>query len=244
MAFRRGFRRKPKINWLPTLGQGANSANLVLVGSLGVDPAGALSTAVHALIPDYPAEALVFGGAPQSLADFQSSGYRLRRVVGKFNCASAQNQGDGQVTIYPPITMVAAGLIVLRVDDQTGAPLRAVTPIDYSPLGLENVRDPWIWRRTWCVSNSFAFGNATAAPEVEFPRTNAEYGSAWDGPHIDQKTARRVALEERLFLVVSTQNVERDPKAAVTAGLVYYNYEARYVTSPLVVSGNRRNASR
>lgn len=243
MAFRRGFRRrKPTVNWLPTLGQGDNSANLVIIGALGVDPTGVISTTVHSLIPDYPAEAIT-GTTPQTLADFQGSGYRLRRIVGKFNCASSQNLG-GDPTIYVPSTMVCAGLIILRVDDNTGAPLRSVTPSDYSPLGLENVRDPWIWRRSWTLSNSFAFGGTTNAAEVEFPRTNAEYGSAWDGPHIDQKTARRVGLEERLFLVISTQNVERSPRAANTAGLIYYNYEARYVSSPLRVSGNKRNASR
>lgn len=245
MAFRRGFRRKPTVAWLPVLGQGDNSENYWIQSSIGVSPAGGtagIGTTIHSLLPDYPAES-VQNAQVESLADYQQSGYRLRRVVGKFYCALTNSVGTEGVTIYPEAALVAAGLIVLRVDSTNGAPLQAATPLNYSPLARDNVRDPWIWRRTWLLGNDFADGGQVHTAMGLFPYANTDFGSAWDGPHIDQRTARRVSAEERLFLVVSTVY----PGGGITpntAGNVRYVYEARYLTSPLRVMGNRRNASR
>lgn len=241
MAFR-GKRRRPSVAWLPLLGQGGQSSFSFIATTMGVDPTFALSTSIHSLVPDYPAEAGV-ATQLQSLADFQESGYRLRRIVGKFNVATDQRLGVEGVTIYPEIVLVGAGLIILRVDPINGAPLMAATPGYYSPLAINNARDPWIWRRTWVLSNDLADGGVVNTAASEFPRANAEYGSAWDGPHIDQKTARRVSAEERLFLVVSNQvpDIGITPN---TASTIRYVYEARYLTSPLRVMGNKRNASR
>lgn len=242
MAFRR--RRKPTVSWLPNLGQGPSSLNLDLTGSVTVSATPfTISTSLHAVVPDYPAEAIraAAGGGIPTISDFEGSGYRLRRIVGKFYCAADQIIGGAQDT-RPTTALVGAGLIILRVRESDGAPLRAATPNDYSPLGLDNVRDPWIWRRTWLLSNEFGGGGQTPTLGLAyFPFTNVEYGSAWDGPHIDQKTARRVSAEERLFLVVSAVN---PANAADADGGVRYVYEARYLTSPLKVMGNRRNASR
>lgn len=243
MAFRRR-RGKPSVAWLPVLGQNDGSTDLWLRDALVVNPglgAANISTNLHSLVPDYPAEAAQVG-AIETMADYQGSGYRLRRIVGKFFCGIDPDIGDGQATIYPEAALVAAGLIILRVDTATGAPLQAATPLQYSPLGRDNVRDPWIWRRSWLLGNSFAYNGSGGSSYIEFPFTTADYGSAYDGPHIDQKTARRVALEERLILCISAVNV--GGLAATTAGRIRYVYDARYLTSPLRVSGNRRNASR
>jgi len=245
VAIRRSFRRrKPTVAWLPVLGQGSGSTNLWLEGLITVLPGGGatnISTTIHALVVDYPAEA-VQTAQVETLADYQGSGYRLRRIVGKFNCGLDQPVGDGQ-TSYPNAVLVGAGLIVLRVDSATGAPLRAATPGDYSPLARDNVRDPWIWRRTWLLGADLASTPTTTAGGF-FPETNSYYGSAADGPHIDQKTARRIGAEERLILAVSTVYLNELSGAATTANTVRYCYEARYLTSPLRVNGNKRNASR
>lgn len=235
-------KRKPTVAWLPLLGQGQGSNRSYIADGLAIAFNGDIVTAVHSLVPDYPAES-VQNVQVESLADYQESGYRLRRVVGKIYVAANQYVGDGQNT-YPTNALVGAGLIVLRVDATTGAPLRAATPSYYSPLDRDNTRDPWIWRRTWLVSNSFAVPpGVSVSGNLEFPRTNAEYGSAWDGPHIDQKTARKVSAEERLFLVISTQWPQFGTPGTQDGGVVY-TYEARYLTSPLRVMGNRHNASR
>lgn len=239
----RGFRRrKPQVAWLPVLGQGQDSSFSYIASSMGIAASGVVSTSIHSLVPDYPAESVQTVQA-ESLADYQESGYRLRRVVGKFFCSMDNSIGVEGVTIYPEGALIAAGLIVLKVDSTNGAPLMAATPSHYSPLARDNVRDPWIWRRTWVLGNDFADGGQVHTGVGLFPYTNADYGSAWDGPHIDQKTARRVSAEERLFLVVSNSALQNG-LAPNTAGVLRYAYEARYLTSPLRVMGNRRNASR
>lgn len=242
MAFRRGFRRrKPTVAWLPLLGQGANSGDSFITSSIGVNTS-TIATTIHSLLPDYPAES-VQNVQVESLADYQASGYRLHRVVGKFFACMDQRQSVDQ-TIYPAWALLAAGLMVLRVDATNGAPLQAATPLNYSPLNRDNTRDPWIWRRSWLLSDSFAnIGANIDIGTQEFPRTNAEYGSAWDGPHIDQKTNRRVSAEERLFLIVSTVWPNNGVQPT-QAGQIRYVYEARYLSSPMRVMGNRRNASR
>lgn len=238
--FRR--KRKPSVAWLPLLGQGDGSAKSFISDGLGVAFGGGISTSVHSLVPDYPAEAAQTVEI-QSLADYQESGYRLRRIVGKFFCASNTYIGDA-VTQYPTGQLVAAGLIILRVDPTTGAPLRAATPTYYSPLDRNNTRDPWIWRRTWMLSNPFGFPAAlSVSGNLQYPITNGEYGSAWDGPHIDQKTARRVSQEERIFLVISTQSVNFGTIPNADGGVVY-TFEAHYLVSKLTLMGNKRNASR
>lgn len=242
MAFGRR-RRRPTVAWLPVLGQGENSARSYIDDGLAVAFNGDLVTAVHALTVDYPAEA-VQNVQVESLADYQESGYRLRRIVGKFYCAANQYVGDGQVTAYPSHMLVGCGFIVLRVDPSTGAPLRASTPSYYNPLARDNIRDPWIWRRTWLLSNSFAVPAAqSVSGHLEYSRTNEEFGSMSDGPHIDARTARRISVEERLFMVVGTQwpGFGSPPN---TDGGVVYTAEFRFLTSPLRVQGNKRNASR
>lgn len=240
-------RRKPVVSWLPNLGQGPDSSWLPFTGSLGfggaAGPAG-MGTAVAAVVPDYPAEAIraTAGAGLPTLADFEGSGYRLRRIVGKLFVGVWQQVGDPQANDYPTSVLVSAGFIVLRTTEDTGAPLRAATPNDYSPLDLDNVRDPWIWRRSWRLANEFGQGPTTPVLSQSYePPVNSGYGSAVDGPHIDQRTARRITAEERLFFVISAMNIAN---SAAAAGTIEWCLDVRYLTSPLRVIGNRRNASR
>lgn len=246
MAFRRGFRRrKPTVAWLPILGQNDGSTDGYLEDTLAFGPGvGDANTAtqLHAIVPDYPAEAI--GGAVETLADLRGSGYRLRRIVGKFAVGVDRDGGDGGQTTYPEAVLVTAGYIILRVDTATGAPLQAATPRNYSLLDPDNTRDPWIWRRSWVLGNPFGFAGAGGANTAlaQSPSTNTQFGSVSDGPHIDQSTARRVTLEERLIFIVTC--VALRGLAASVAGRIRYCLEARYLTSPLTVMGNKRNASR
>jgi len=75
----------------------------------------------------------------------------------------------------------------------------------------------------------------------EFQGPQRTTGPYFDGSHIDQKTARRVSNEERLFFVISTVN----PGLSTTlAGGGTFILDYRVVASPMRVSGNRGNASR
>lgn len=234
-------RRKAPVVWLPLLGQGAGSANSWIQDGITVTAAGSITTNIYSILPDYPSESLVAAGQLQSLSDFEGSGYRLRRIVGKFNVGMDPAVGTDQ-NAYPEAALVGCGFIVLRVDEFNGAPLAAATPIQYSPLGLDNTRDPWIWRRTWLLSDPFAASPATTAMGL-FPQANSEFGSQMDGPHIDARTARRISNEERLFMVVSTVY----PGGGITPannGGVRFVSEIRLIATPMRVMGNRRNASR
>jgi len=233
-------RRKPAVAWLPHVAHDATGTTSYWYDTQAVSlTASVITTSIYSLVPDYPAEAIRAAGALPSLADFEAGGYRLRRLVGKI-FVGMDNEQPSQGNTSPVACLAGAGFIVLRVEEQTGAPL-VTAASHYSPLDLDATRDPWIWRRTWLLQNDFS-GLATA-PQAgwQFPRTNCDYGSVQDGPHIDAKTARRIGAEERLFFVMS--NV---PLGGTTTqnGLIRYALDYRVLASPIKIIGNRRNASR
>jgi len=175
-----------------------------------------------------------------SLADLESSGYRLRRIVGKIWCRIGQNDGAAQA----PTFCVTAGLIIRRSDPATGQSyaLSAGLVANLAPIEITSYGDPWIWRRSWFLSNNLApaIGPAPAANA-----DNYSYGpSAVDGPHVDQKTARLVGPEERLFLDVSATLVDAGSNDAQTTNEVTVWCDLRVLASMRTSSGNRRNASR
>lgn len=238
-------RRKPTVAWLPHTPhdeseiqgwiQGTNNNNFT---------PGDINTTIHSLTVDYPAEAIRSATEHPTMADYEASGYRLRRVVGKIFVGVRQDIGavGPPAADYPTNVLVGAGFMVLRVDTGTGAPLAIANPNSYSPLWLDNQRDPWIWRRTWLLTNEF--GSSQGASPLglsQAPTFNGDYGSVQDGPHIDQKTARRIGPEERLFFILSTVNVG---DAAESTGTTEWILDYRLLGSPLKVMGNRRNASR
>jgi len=224
MAFRRRMRR-PAVNWLPVpgtaLGQGLehriNGFPFTLdvpFSDAGGD--GGIITAIFTLVRDNPGEqrllsALGAGVLPSLRDEVQGSGYRLRRIVGKLFLGLQQFDAE-EPNRRPTGALCGAGFIVLKVDPETGEPLDATEPGEYSPLEAFNVPDPWIWRRTWILGNEQAQADVGPSPDAhvvwaQFPHTNAEYGSVQDGPHIDQKTRRVIGPDERLCFVVSAHRL-------------------------------------
>jgi len=242
MAFRR--KRRPSVAWLPIDVQESSQTICFLTGSNNIPATpNTLNTVIHTLTVDYPAEA-IRAAAPtqlQTMADFEESGYRLRRIVGK--CFVGVLQESDEAPTEPPIScLFGAGFMVLKVNPADGSPLLIANPNNYSPLSLSNVRDPWIWRRTWLLTNLLQAGqNATVSGYAQAPTFNGDYGSVQDGPHIDQKTARRISSEERLFFIASACNIG---DASGVVGTVQWLLDYRLLASPLRVMGNRRNASR
>ena len=239
-------RRAPRVVWLPpdrfngigqSPGVGATSGQQNGVKRfLTSVPGGAGSshTDVLPVVQDNQIDiSLLTGG---TLADYEQSAYRLRRIVGKIFVGLDQVAQTGQSTEVA----VTAGLIVLRTHQVAGAivPLNATTE-EYSTQMLQNWSDPWIWRRTWYLGNilqeqalgGFAFWN----------ETNGTAGSALDGPHVDAKTARIVGPEERLFLVFTATSVNGDPQVSA---VLRYVWDLRVLASMRSSQGNRRNASR
>lgn len=239
------FRRKSRVTWLPSINTNVVSAagtqshfyfDNGTISNLNYER----SSQMYTLIPDYPASA-IRASAPNipSLGDWEGSAYLLRRIVGKA-VISVNNTPppDPQAQTYPALAAITLCFMICRVDEATGAPLRAAD--GYSPQALNNVQDPFIWRRTWVLQNDFA-SSAALAGRYQYPRCNADYGSIQDGPHIDAKTRRRVADEERVIAILSSTNLSGD---STLAGGYDILLDLRLLASPLRIAGNRRNASR
>lgn len=250
-------RNKPRVVWLPPTGANSIDAagqscwNFVSVALPTPDSAGATGVIEVPIVQDgTPSDPL---NATSSLADIELSGYRLRRIVGKLYVFIGQtsNTADNE-DIYG----VTAGLIIRRTDPSSGGSLAAAasaatnfTEID--PGEITNSMDPWIWRRSWLLSNgpfpTTPSGNLTNGVFVggihRGPATNygAQYPGPTEGPHIDQKTARIVGPEERLFLDISAQNILGGSASPTSLVIIY---EFRVLASMRANIGNRRNAVR
>lgn len=235
-------RAKPRVVWLPPNDDfcidNVTSQSGVKVFSVDVSPAAPFAVGEIPVVVDAEPDTQA---VTTSLADIASSAYRLRRIVGKIWVRMGQVD-DSNIQF----AIVTAGLIVRRVDPVTGTSLVAGHPNGAelsSPNELENYSDPWIWRRSWLVGNNVAPG-AAASTFPPFPETN-EFFSGLDGPHVDQKTARIVGPEERLFLNVgvrSNKTGEVSVDEIPTGTLVIV--DLRVLGSMRSSSGNRRNASR
>lgn len=232
--------KRPRVVWLPN-----NNAFAIADGFDGEtvystvqhdvvsqpDP-GEFVTTVHPVTIDFPHNQ---NQADISLADLESSGYRLRRIVGKVWCAV-----EPAVDLLQPQTVVCtAAYIVLRVDG-IGAPLEL--PGFVGPNLNDNQDSPWIWRRSWILGQGFGGGVPSTGFNIVQSNNGFNAGSAVDGPHVDARTARIVGKDLRLFLVLST--------TALSAGVdqspigVRWVWEQRCLGSMRASLGNRRNASR
>jgi len=258
MAFRR--KRKPRVVWLPVLGTNYStdseddSWGNGIADTLTVPNTGKIATDVQAVTFDYSdnasTEMAVFDRTLHDLVTGNS--YRLRRIVGKFFC-SAMFEANSLAVI--PTMEVAAGFMVNRTDPSGNIILSGALEEEAGPLAQDSAEDPWIWRRKWLltafprqaswavttVANVVSL-NAVLGGEGMFPQTNADYGSVADGPHIDQKTARVISAQERLFFWVQARQV--NPGTTTNNGTIPWSLDLRLLASLRMNQGNRRNASR
>lgn len=243
-------RNKPKVVWIPVTNANSIDAlnrSTIQQGALVVDHQtnGNFETLELPCVLDGIQSSPL--DATSTLSDIENSGYRLRRIVGEIFILCAQSSTD----LVEALFVVTAGFIIRRTN-QAGASLAAQGAASEVSLDdIENNMDPWIWRRSWIIGNHGAEGTAapnqasdlrmaTLAPHDNFSRGN---GSLYTGPHVDQKTARIVGPEERLFLdVTATVVSEDDGPDTTTAFEVLTNL--RVLGSMRTQLGNRRNASR
>lgn len=251
-------RRKPRVVWLPnTEANGFGSTDTIYsastitipgTGGGGTMDSGDSGTLEFPLVQDGIQNDPL--GANSSLADIEDTGYRLRRIVGKIYIFHS-TAGNA-----PQFTFVTAGLIIRRTNPSTGGSLAvqasATQPFSQVAPGFTtNQMDPWIWRRTWLLGNrppgfsanaltdTQARADLDAAPARNFG--DAYPGGIAEGPHVDQKTARIVGPEERLFLDVSATVFTASAATSLTLGCAF---ELRVLASMRNSVGNRRNASR
>jgi hypothetical protein len=248
-------RRKPKVVWLPatnTFSVDDAASSTWSLASVSITGAAAASGGVGGKI-EVP---IVQDGNTSdplnplsSLADIESSGYRLRRIVGKLYCFIAQTAPATE-----DLWGITAGFMVRRVDGSTGGSIAvaasAATNFNLiDPANIDNSMDPWIWRRSWLLSNYFTGTAATPLAnnifeDVMHSGGGTNYGRGYpggnlEGPHVDQKTARIVGPEERLFLDVSAT-----PIITANDSSLVIIYDLRVLASMRTNIGNRRNASR
>lgn len=238
-------RSKPRVVWLPGTNENSvgtlnrtimqTAVRIVPVAADGIDATANLEIPV------------VFDGVlsdplnpSSSLSDIENSGYRLRRIVGKVWIFMAQSVAFGGTNIL----QCTAGFIIRRTDPETGGSLAsAAGAANLSVTDIESCGDPWIWRRSWLLADDGTDGDPSDGVNAN-PHQNfgpAYPGGIAEGPHVDQKTARIVGPEERLFLDFSFQSLvvgdARDAVAVIATDL-------RVLASMRSSVGNRRNASR
>jgi len=226
-------RRRTKYTWLPNTGTGGpvadvqDSTNGRDFGELVSPQDGTTAVAILDLLVDEPSEEIVTG----PIGPIIGSEYFLKRVVGKIFIGN--NQQELNIT---PAVLVGFGIFVARAEDvdsggpnlPIGALTQAQAVDNYSPLRQETVREPWVWRRTWILSNLQAPGASLVNGAMNFPANNTDYGSVLDGAHIDAKTARRISQDDRLFAVLAVRNYPLNTIATQAGGSVraYIDYRA------------------
>lgn len=251
----RRIRRRPRVVWLPpapdfALGTGGVATTQDQSGFkiFVLNLTGAVGATITGICPVVADKASIAVGSPiagttfnPSLSDMFNSGYRLRRVVGKI--FAQHDQPQAPATNSNISSIATAGLIVLRVNEDSGAPLATANPFAYNPQLIKQWSDPWIWRRSWILGDVNAAVSSTGIYNATWPETNSAYGSVADGPHVDAKTARIIGPEERLFLVVSATTHAINGTGAA-GGNVIITADLRALGSMRTSVGNRRNASR
>lgn len=261
MAFRTR-RRRPKVVWLPNIGEPGYSGD-----DLSANPSyihntstvtlggGRIATLEFALFQDNPPERLGLGAAAETaqwirsgLANMVDYGYKLRRIVGKLIVAVG-TPGEVPVLLEHSGLVVTAGLMVRRVDSDSG--LAEATGTEANANALATVRDPWIWRRSWILRNASLIANnpifTGASDEVNAilacPPSTSQYGSVMDGPHVDAKTSRVVGPDERVFLDLTLRIPYRDVGSPTDWDVSTF-FDYRGLATLRTNQGNRHNASR
>lgn len=228
-------RRKSRGTWLPVFGNLAGAEGFTntvegVDGQITVDLNAGITTNIHVLTLDSPNEG---ESDERTLADVLGSEYLLRRIVGKFHALSF---ADPTAPVY---ALVSAGFCVARAQPgaQSFYPLGADGNVvtsnftaaqqSFSPLEQETQREPWIWRRSWILSNAEA--PVATGTSRGFPSSTAEYGSVADGPHLDAKTMRRVGADDRLYFIVSTVTwpISQTAAGGGEEGLILYHLDYR-----------------
>jgi len=251
----RRYRRAKNPIWLPVLGDTvveSGGPDTYAIGrsiSFNVPSDGSIGFDAQPVTFDYTDSASTeMGTFDRSLQDLTSgNAWKLRRIVGKcfIGCGAAALASYVDGVWFD----VAAGFIVCKTDE-VGSATTNFTEVN--PLHQDSADDPWIWRRRWLLNPYVTtliqeplLAQVASGTFYSFPRTNVEYGSVADGPHIDQKTSRLISHNERLHFVCAARGyLPNSLPAAFTGGQINGLLDIRLLGNLRTQSGNRRNASR
>lgn len=262
---RRFRRRRPRVVWLNapgtpyTPGDGtnvngidpplANPASIEFVMQTNAGDANPVTATGPLVLDNAPEE--TFAGAPlvnvvdkTGLNQSINFGYRLRRIVGDLHVATAPtNEQSNQAGAV----LIQCGIMVRREDpSNTGQPMGTAQSQDVGTISNET--DPWVWRRNYVFSSGLVGqGNLIHTALQQFRESNHQVGAS--AIKVDQKTARRIAAEERLYMTVTLWNLPLDKQSLIGSPNtnnfeVYLLFSYRVLGTIITNAGNRRNASR
>lgn len=251
------MRRRTRGTWFPNTGTFIEADDSVGGREILVTPGagGTISTVITDLTFDRPLEGEDIQGQ-DTLSQIIGSEYVLQRIVGKVFAhrrivpTFASAIGLDLAVDNGPAILLGCGFFVARANDSSSGggadtPIGSATTTErndnYSPLEVDTVREPWIWRRTWILGSlgaqwsdpTIAGGNRStfllsnsSLPPGAYPPSTAGYGSVADGPHIDSRVKRRVNQDNRLWFAVSACNFPTGTSSANQAHdvTVYLDY--------------------
>jgi len=216
-------KRRTKYTWFPTIGTDLDIAGApddVVSGqqiTTVVLETGESQVDIFPVTIDEPKEGTDLLAA-DTLSTVIGNEYILRRIVGKFFASMQPKRNVNGDPSTPQACLLGLGFFVARAADSaqnSQQPIGSATigerRQNYSPLSTDCIREPWIWRRTWILTNP-AFAALVTDPTAQqvqtvplgFPTSTSGYGSVADGPHIDAKTIRRIRQDERLWVSLAT----------------------------------------
>lgn len=220
------FRRRRRRNqgtWLPVLGTVPADSDCDKLShftmQLEVPQTGPCGS-IFGILPvvfDTPQEPDALANT-DALTDLVGNEYFLKRIVGKLHLGIKEQSDTAQHAIsFPYYYIATAGFFVARAQDESIAggsslPIGGLLYNQYAPQIREVIREPWIWRRSWVLGSAVKDAELRASFGTNFatsqgwPQNNSTYGSIQDGPHVDQKTKRRVRQDERLWFTIQVRS--------------------------------------
>lgn len=247
--------RKPRVVWLPPDPNNRVGTDLVNINPDSTSIGQTTITVANNYIPGESsgkaiplvadlgeAEQYVPGtGAPgaPTLSDMYNSGYRLRRICGHLFCGMVQNVGIQPGSGGTGNIMVTASFQVCRVDTSG----LAVDVQAQNPDTMVNQDNPWIWRRSWLLTNFVYVDSQGGVAKLYLGETTNIGSSIREGSFVDQKTARIVGPDERLFMNLVCTVLDGDGGSGLDNNIIF-NWNLRVLGSLKSNLGNRRNSSR
>lgn len=143
------------------------------------------------------------GTGQESFADLaQGADWICKRIVGKAHLWAIGSTSAVPTSAWGRV-LATLGIFVARAED--AAPANPdLDDMEMDPQDLQNLRNPWMFRRTWTFINPRCSDTGNAAVYGPQLFTDNQFaGSIQAGPHIDIKVARRIRKEERLWYAFS-----------------------------------------
>lgn len=206
-------RRKARSTWFPVLGTTYSTegnswepswlrARVTPVNDAGNPDTGedSQSISVFAVLPDQTQQ-ISAHDADFTLRDYvEGQDWALDSIVGSVfvNIDGSETISNEPADTWSAV-LVTVGFFVANADETATNSPEAELP-DLAPQSVDNIRSPWIWRRSWILQNP-NFSTQSLIATGEWPTTNAVY-TGNNGVHIRTKTKRRIRRNQRLFCIV------------------------------------------